>query len=178
MHVQASITILRAPDEVFGFWRELTNLPRFMHHLESVEWTGDNRSHWRVKAPVGRSVEWDAEVTEERPGELIAWRSVGGDVANEGRVEFAPAPGDRGTEVRVAFRYDAPGGKPGVALAALLGEDPKHQVADDLRRFKQVLETGEVVRSAGSPEGVGQGVLRQEPSRPARRDGTAKGSRS
>ena len=106
------------------------------------------------ETPLGTSVSWDAELTEDVRGEVIAWRSLpGADVDNSGSVRFEPAPAGRGTEVRVHLRYALPGGRLGATVARLLGEDPHQQVEDDLRRAKQVLETGEVVRSDGSPEG-------------------------
>jgi hypothetical protein len=128
--------------------------PSFMAHLESVEWTGEGRTRWTATAPLGTTVTWDAELTEDVHGERIAWRSLpGADVDNSGSVRFEPAPAGRGTEVRVHLRYALPGGRLGATVARLLGEDPHQQVEDDLRRAKQVLETGEVVRSDGSPEG-------------------------
>jgi uncharacterized membrane protein len=167
MHAKAAITVDRPVEEVYGYWRDLTNLPSFMIHLASVETTGDGRSHWEANAPAGRTVEWDAEVVEDRPNQRIAWRSLdGADVANRGVVEFTPVPKRRGTEVRVELTYDPPGGALGKVIAKLFGEEPQQQIKDDLRRFKQVLETGEVVRSEGSPEGTR--VLRQVRQRPAR----------
>jgi uncharacterized membrane protein len=145
---ERAITVNRPPDEVYSFWRELSNLPRFMRHLESVQVLDGARSHWRAKAPAGRSVEWDAEITEDRPNELIAWRSLpGADVDNSGVVRFRPAPGGRGTEVHVLMHYDPPAGALGAIVAKLFGENPTQQVSDDLRAFKQVIETGEVVLS-------------------------------
>ncbi|WP_406696340.1 SRPBCC family protein [Singulisphaera sp. Ch08] len=103
--VTGSITINRPAEELYRFWRNFENLPRIMTHLESVQVTGDRRSHWKAKAPVGSTVEWDAEITEDRPNELIAWRSLeGADVENSGAVRFVPAPGGRGTEVHVEMR--------------------------------------------------------------------------
>jgi uncharacterized membrane protein len=152
-HVKA-ITINRSPGEVYGFWRDLRNLPRFMNHLESVEVLDHNRSHWRARGPAGSSVEWDAEIVEDRPDEFIAWRSLpGAGVENSGWVQFTPAPGGRGTEVRVALQYRPPAGVIGATIARLFGEEPEQQVQDDLRTFKQVLETGEIVRSEGSIRG-------------------------
>jgi len=146
--VVKSITVGRPPDEVYRFWHDFENLPRFMRHLESVQVMGDRRSHWKAKAPTGKSVEWDAEVTEDRPNELIAWRSVGNaDVTHEGSVRFDPAPGGRGTQVTVDIRYNPPGGKAGAMVAKLFREEPEEQIADDLRAFKQVMEIGEVVVS-------------------------------
>lgn len=151
IRVRKSITVNRPADEVYGFWRNFENLPRFMKHLESVQMTGDRRSHWTAQAPAGTTVEWDAETTEDRPNELIAWRSVeGADVPNAGVVRFVPAPGGRGTEVHVDLRYDPPAGKLGKLVAKLFGEEPSQQVDGDLRRFKQVLEIGEVVYSDAS----------------------------
>ncbi len=151
IRVRRSVTVERSPEEAYEFWRDLANLPRFMAHLEAVEVLGDRRSRWRARAPAGGTVEWEAEIVEERPGELLAWRSLeGARVPNAGRVLFHPAPGGRGAEVHVDLRYDPPGGRIGAGLAKLLGEEPALQVAGDLRRFKQVLETGEVVRSDAS----------------------------
>jgi uncharacterized membrane protein len=146
-----TITINRSPDEVYNFWRNLENLSSFMYHLESVQSMGGNRSHWVARGPAGVRVEWDAEITEDRPGELIAWRSLeGSDVDNSGRVEFEPAPGGRGTILRVNIQYNPPGGAIGAGIAKLLGKEPGQQVQDDLRRFKQIMETGEVVQSDAS----------------------------
>ena len=172
MQVKKAITINRPVAEVYAFWRDFENLPRFMYHLEMVETTGANRSHWTAKAPGGGTVEWEAEVTEDRPNELIAWRSIGtdDDVRNSGIVRFVPAPGDRGTEIHVAIDYDPPAGKAGALIAKLFGEDPGEQTADDIHRLKQVLETGEVLRSHGSPEGMGRTMLRQRPAQPSDRE--------
>lgn len=151
VEVSRSVTIKTSPKELHRFWRSLGNLPRFMAHLESVETIDDRRSHWRVRGPAGMKVEWEAEIVEDRPGELIAWRSLeGSDVHNEGEVRFVAAPGGRGTEVHVALRYRAMGGAVGRALARLFGSDPGQQIAGDLRRLKQVIETGEVVHSDAS----------------------------
>jgi uncharacterized membrane protein len=148
IHTKRSITVGRPVEEVYGFWRDFQNLPRFMRHLESVTVTGDRRSHWKAKAPAGTSVEWDAETTEDRPNELIAWRSLeGSDVYNAGTVRFSRAPGDRGTEVRVDIEYDPPLGKLGSKVAMLWREEPGQQIQDDLRHFKQVMELGEIVVS-------------------------------
>jgi uncharacterized membrane protein len=167
MQAKTAITVRRPVEEVYAFWRDLTNLPRFMKHLVSVEMAGNGRSHWAANAPAGKTVEWDAEVVEDRPGERISWRSLeGSQVSNSGTVWFAPAPKEQdGTEVRVELSYDPPGGALGKVVAKLFGEEPQQQVTDDLRRLKQVLETGEVVRSEGSPEGTRS--LRQVAQRPA-----------
>jgi uncharacterized membrane protein len=166
MQLTATTTVTKSPDEVYGFWRRLDNLPTFMAHVEEVDVLGPTRSHWKVTAPFGQSVEWDAEVVDDQPGRRVAWRSVeGADVDNEGAVTFTPAPGDRGTEVHVTISYAIPGGKLGEIVARLLGEDPHQQLDDDLRRFKQVMETGEVVRSDGAP--WGKRARKEFPQRPA-----------
>lgn len=149
----ASTTVAADPARTYEFWRHLTRLPDFMQHVEEVTVDGP-RSHWRVSAPSVRTVEWDAELVADRAGERLSWRTTDdADVQHEGTVEFRPAPGGRGTEVRVRVRYDMPGGRVGEAVSRALGEDPHQQLDDDLRRMKQVIETGEVVRSDGAPEG-------------------------
>lgn len=151
LSVTRTVTINRPAEELYAFWRDFRNLPRFMRHVEAIEVTGDTRSHWRVKGPAGMTVEWDAEITDERPNEFISWRSVpGADVDNEGTVRFERAPGGRGTIVRAEIRYTPPGGPVGAAFAKLFGEEPGQQAQEDLRAFKQVMETGEVTRSQGS----------------------------
>ncbi|MDQ1628820.1 MAG: hypothetical protein QOI54_2564 [Actinomycetota bacterium] len=172
MHANSAVTVLRPIDEVYGFWRDFGNFPQFMQHVLEVKVYDDTRSHWRAAGPAGKTVEWDAIVTEERPDELIAWQSAeGADVANRGVVRFSPAPGDRGTEVRVEIEYTPPGGPLGTLVAKLFGEEPQQQVDDDLRRFKQVMEVGEVVRSEGTPDGAHTaGLLEQHPGQPLTED--------
>jgi len=154
MKLTATTTINKPPAEVYRFWREIENLPTFMAHVDDVRSTGEGLSHWTVSAPFGRTVEWDAKTTDDEPERRIAWASVdGADVANEGAVEFVPAPGNRGTEVHVDISYKMPAGKLGEAVARYFGEDPHQQLDDDLRRLKQLLETGEVIRSEGAPGG-------------------------
>lgn len=167
--VKAVTTVRRPPDVVYRRWRDFTSLPEFMYHLRSVRPAGDGRTHWVARGPAGRTVEWDAEVVRDEPGAVIAWRSVGATVVpNSGSVRFAAAPGGVATEVTVEMEYVPPGGRPGALLAKLFGEEPAQQVADDLRRFKQVLEVGEVVRSDGSPEGSRtHRQLVHKPARPA-----------
>jgi uncharacterized membrane protein len=160
-----SIAINRPPEELYSFWKDVQNLPRFMYHLESVQPIDDRHSHWVTRGPAGTRVEWDAEITEDRPNELLAWQTVGGTkVAHSGVVRFEPRPGGRGTIVRVEMEYKPLGGMAGAAFARLFGESPEQQIYDDLRRLKQVIEIGEVVRSDGSPEGAGQ--IRQRPAQP------------
>ncbi|BBX63888.1 hypothetical protein MSAS_30620 [Mycobacterium saskatchewanense] len=164
--VRAAVTVRKSPEEVYGFFSDLQNLPAFMHHLKSVTVDGDGRSHWVANAPAGQSVEWDAQTTENEPGKRIAWQSLPGSVVeNGGSVEFAPTPDGKSTEVRVTIGYHLPGGALGEAALTLLGESPDQQVNDDLRRFKQILETGQVMRSEGSPEGAAAGrQLHQQPA--------------
>ncbi|HEX7174661.1 MAG TPA: SRPBCC family protein [Pyrinomonadaceae bacterium] len=153
--VEKSVTINRPPAELYSFWRNFENLPRFMNHLESVKVSGNDRSHWVAKGPAGTSVEWDAEVYNEKENELIAWRSLeGSEVANAGSVHFEKAAGGgRGTVVRVVLKYDPPAGKLGAAVAWLFGENPSQQIDEDLRRFKQLMETGETATTEGQTSG-------------------------
>ncbi|HEX7087719.1 MAG TPA: SRPBCC family protein [Vicinamibacterales bacterium] len=146
-----AVTINRPAAELYGFWRDLGNLPRFMRHLHSVAVLDERRSRWRAKAPAGMKVTWEAEITEDVPNERIAWRSrPGSRIHNHGSVEFVPAPGGRGTEVRVHLAYEPPAGRVGRLMAKLSGENPDWQVRDDLRRFKQLMETGEIPVSESS----------------------------
>lgn len=154
VEVRRAVTVARPRDELFRFWRDFSNLPRFMQHLESVTPIDDTHSHWVTKAPIGKAIEWDAEITDEIENELIAWRSTQDtDVRNSGSVRFRDAPGGRGTEVHVDLRYAAPGGLLGAALAKLFGESPDQQVRDDLRNFKQMMEAGETPTITGQPMG-------------------------
>jgi uncharacterized membrane protein len=163
--VRKSLIINRTPEEIYQFWHDFQNLPTFMRHLESVRVTGEGRSHWVAKAPAGSSVEWDAEIIEDRPNELIAWRSLeGADVENSGSVQFEPAPGNRGTIVRVEINYNPPGGALGAIVAKLSGEEPGQQAQESLRCLKQVMETGEVILSEGTI--WDNGLLTQRPAQP------------
>jgi len=152
--VEKSVTINRPPEELYSFWRNFENLPRFMNHLESVSVSGGARSHWIAKAPAGTKVEWDAEVYNEKENEMIAWRSLeGSDVPNAGSVHFMPAAAGRGTVVRVVLKYDPPAGLLGSLVAKLFGESPEQQIDEDLRRFKQLMEAGEVATTEGQTSG-------------------------
>ena len=152
--VTQSITVLKEPAELYRFWRDFSNLPRVMRHLKSVEVTDDNHSHWTASAPFGKTVEWDAEIYTERGDELIGWRSLAGSqVDTAGSVQFRRAPGDRGTEVTVTLKYDPPAGKLGAAIANMFGQSADHQVKEDLRRFKQIMEAGEAPTNEGQPRG-------------------------
>jgi uncharacterized membrane protein len=147
--VVRAATINSPPDEVYRVWRDLENLPRFMSHLKLVTKEG-NRSYWVAKAPAGMSAEWDAEIVNDKPGRLIAWRSLeGSEVRTAGSVHFNPTPDGRGTEVLVELKYDPPGGKLGTWLAWLFGEEPGLQIRDDLKRFKEMMEAG---RAAAAPK--------------------------
>jgi uncharacterized membrane protein len=164
-HVTKSITINRSPEMLYAFWRNFENLSQIMFHLEAVQVIDSRRSHWVAKAPAGKHVEWDAEITDDRPNELIAWHSVpNADVPNYGFIRFEPSKTGRGTVVHVEIEYRPPAGAIGRIFAKLFGEEPAQQVEGDLRRFKQVMETGEVLLSEGSPQGYGQ--MTQHPGQP------------
>lgn len=151
VHVLTAITINRPPDELYRYWRKLENLPRIMSHLEAVTETSDTTSHWRARIAGGPVIEWDAEITKDHANEIIAWRSLpGADVPNGGSVRFREAPGGRGTEVIVELYYQPRGGALARGVAKLFNQVPEVQIAQDLRRFKQVIELGEVVRSDAS----------------------------
>ena len=147
----AAVTILRPIEQVYAFVRDFYNFPRFMAHLDSVEAHGDGRSHWRLRIVGGKIFEWDAEIIDERPGELVAWRSLpGGDLDNRGTIRFFPAPGGRGTEVHADIRYTARAGGLIMLFAKLLNIAPGQQAKADLRRLRQLLEAGEIVHSDAS----------------------------
>ncbi len=146
--VGRSITINRPREEVYRAWRDFEGLAKFMENIQSVSVGEDGVSHWVVAAPAGRSVEWDAVITEDVPGALIAWESVAGaDIKNIGRVEFADAAPGRGVVVTATIIYDPPAGQVGQMIAKLFQREPKMQARRDLRRFKQLLETGEIATS-------------------------------
>jgi uncharacterized membrane protein len=146
--VEKTVTINETPEKLYQFWRNLENLPRFMHHLESVSVNG-SVSHWVARGPLGTHVEWDATIINDRENELIAWQSLqGSTVDNAGSVHFTPAPGGRGTEVKVILKYDPPAGKAGAFVARLFGKAPEQEIKEELRHFKQLMETGEVITEA------------------------------
>jgi uncharacterized membrane protein len=151
--VEETMTISKAPEELYAYWRDFQNLPRIMPDLVSVSDQGQGRSHWVAKGPFG-NVEWDAEIINERANEMIAWRSVeGSEVDTAGSVHFKPAPGGRGTEVHVSLKYNPPAGKIGGTVAWLMGRDPQHEVRESLRAFKRTMETGVHVTTEGQPQG-------------------------
>jgi len=151
VRVTENAFVNRSPEEVYNFWHNFENLPRFMEHLESVSDSGDRRSHWVVRTVGDKRVEWDAEIVEDQPNSLIAWRSlVGAEVPNWGSVRFQPAPGNRGTYIKVQLQYDPPGGYLAAVIGKLFGSEPGQQVQHDLRAFKQIMEAGEVIKSDAS----------------------------
>lgn len=152
--VEVAVTIARPVDEVYAFWRRLENLPQFMQHLLSVTEEDDTRSRWTAEVPGVGAVEWEAEILEDRPGELIAWRSLpGSEVHHEGAVRFRPAPGGRGTEIRLSMEPFSRGGRLSRKLARLVGWGTEKYVEADVRRLKQILEAGEAPTTAGQPSG-------------------------
>ena len=149
--LEKTVFINASPEQLYSFWRRLDNLPLFMRHLESVQCVDDLRSHWVARAPLGTTVEWDAEI-HNGPNEMIAWRSVpGSTVDTAGSVHFTALPNGRGTEVFVSLKYNPPGGKLGIAAARLLGESPETQIAEDLNRLKQVIEAENCRPRLGKP---------------------------
>ncbi|MBW4489862.1 MAG: SRPBCC family protein [Trichocoleus desertorum ATA4-8-CV12] len=148
--VEKTVTINKPAEELYRFWRNLENLPRFMKHLKSVTAYNNTRSHWIASAPLGNSVEWDADIIQEEENRFIAWASAeNADVDNSGFVRFQPATGNRGTEVKVVMEYNIPGGAVSAAIAKLLGEEPEQQIGDELRRFKMLMEAGEIATTEG-----------------------------
>lgn len=154
LHVRHSIIVNRPPEELYKLWHNFEELPRFMNHLVSVKKDGANRWHWVAKGPAGTTVEWDAEIIDDRLNEAIVWRSSGNaDVNHAGSVRFERAPANRGTIVRVEMEYRPPAGRIGARIAQMLGQSPEKQVRIDLLRFKQWAETGEIARTEGQPAG-------------------------
>ncbi len=156
VRISVSYLINKPAAELYSFWRKFENLPQFMTHLESVTTQEDGSTRWVAKAPslYGGKVEWDAQIVEDRPYEYISWKSMeNSDVRNQGFVRFSPALGDRGTNVRVELSYAPPFGQVGRWIAKLFGEEPEQQIQDDLRRFKRLMETGEVISIEGQPRG-------------------------
>lgn len=172
---RSSIQLNVSREDAFRFWRDFENLPLFMRHLDSVNVIDNRRSRWVALGPMGKQISWEAEITNERPNELIAWRSVpGSDIQLQGRVEFRDAPANRGTILEAVIDYLPPGGAFGRALAKLLGKDPRFLMHQDLRRFKALSETGEIPTTDGQTHGPRDrmtGVIRViDPDRPVRRE--------
>lgn len=139
--VDATVTVKKSVDEVYRFWRDFENLPRFMAHLADVDTTTDGRSRWTAQGPLGLQVQWEAQLIADEPGRLIAWKSLSGsDVDTAGAVHFIPRPGGEETEVRVELKYDPPAGKLGTIVAGFFGEEPGQQLREDLERFREAIE--------------------------------------
>lgn len=161
--VEKTVTINKPAEELYQFWRKFSNLPRFTKHLKEVKVYDEKRSHWISQGLLDRTVEWDVVIVEDRENEVIAWASVqSAQIQSSGLVQFKPAPGNRGTEVKVVREYDPPGGaigavlaNPIVDIAKLFGEDPKHNLTEDLRHFKMLMEAGEIATTEGQPRGKG-----------------------
>jgi uncharacterized membrane protein len=161
LKIESVYTIDCPPRDLYTFWRDPSNLPRVMTHVKSVTDLGGGRTHWVASAPAGRTVEWEAEIINDVPNQIIAWQSLeGSDIENAGSVRFQPAPGGRGTELQVTLEYNPPGGTAGALIAKMFGQEPNQQVDADLRRFKQLMEAGEAPTTEGQPTGKSPG--RQE----------------
>jgi uncharacterized membrane protein len=151
---EQTISIQRSPEDLYSFWRDVSNLPRVMHHLKSVIPDGESRSTWVACAPFDVELQWKAEIFQDRKNEMIAWRSLpGGDVDTAGSVHFEALPGNRGTALKLSIKYNPPGGKLTAALAWLVGEGAEARIDEDLRRFKSFMEAGEAPTTEGQPRG-------------------------
>lgn len=159
IHVAVVFTIAnKSPDELYAYWRDFNNLPSVFEHLERVDVLDDKRSHWISTGPLHMKFEWDAEIINDEPGQLIAWRSLAGaSVDNAGSVRFLKAPADRGTELKVTLDYIPPAGVIGKTIATLIGQNPAWQIREDIRRFKWKMESGEIPTIEGQPRGSCQG---------------------
>jgi uncharacterized membrane protein len=174
----STVTVNAGPEQVYSFWREFENLPRFMHHLKSVKSQAE-RSQWKAVGPGGIGVSWEAEIVADRPNELISWRSLpGSTVQVDGSVEFTRATGDRGTQITAIVMYEPPAGAAGRAVAMLFGKDPSFMMEQDLRRFKALIEAGEIPTVEGQSHGprslVGHAAKAMDPDRGAGRKATAR----
>jgi uncharacterized membrane protein len=148
VNVRESIRLEKPIDEVYQFWRQVENLPRFMTHLSSVTAIDDRRSRWVAEGPAGVPVEWEAEIFNEIPNRLIAWRSLeGSDITTAGSVNFTTVRGGRNTQVSVNLQYEPPAGRPGAWVAKMFGREPSQTIREDLRHLKQLLEAGEIPRA-------------------------------
>ena len=154
LRVKKSMTVNRSPEELYNFWRNLENLPRFMTNVRSVQRHGNGISHWVVSGPRGTVLKWDAQITVDRPNEMIAWQTIpGSSVDHRGYVKFVPAPGRRGTEVHVALEYQPPGGEAGKLIGNLLGGITEQQIQEQIRNFKNIMEAGEIPTIKGQTSG-------------------------
>jgi uncharacterized membrane protein len=164
MRVRKSVTVNRPIADVYAFWRNFENLPQFMRHIQSISVLENGRSHWVAQNSGESALEWEAVLVGDTPDEQITWQAVeDGDMHTDGSVQFRPAPGDRGTEVLVDIKYHPPVGKLGAGFIRLFGTHPEQLLYDELRMFKQIMETGEVVRSDGAVPGQKMG---QRPAQP------------
>jgi uncharacterized membrane protein len=153
-YAEVSVAINRSPTECYAFWRDLKNVPRFSPMIQSVDALDERRYRWSARGPMGARSEWTTEFTVERPGEKVAWHTIDkGSFSHAGVVHFEQAPGGRGTIMRVSMHYRVPGGRTATTLAKLVGHDPESELREDLRRFRQLLETGEIATTAGQPSG-------------------------
>ncbi len=154
-HFNCSFAVNCSPDEAYNYWRNFENLPSFMRHLQSVTNLGDGRWEWIARGPLEKSVRWIAELDEDAPNRRISWRSVPAlsHFQIDGTVEFRPATGDRGTIVEASIQYVVPGGAAGKLLATLFGKHPQFAIREDLRRFKALIEAGEIPTTQGQPHG-------------------------
>lgn len=160
LHYQISLTINRPAEEVYRYWRDFQNLPLFMSHLLEVRVTGERTSEWKARGPLGSSIEWRAEITDEKPNQWIVWRSLpGAELESVGSVQFRPAPGNRGTEITVALDYRPVGGSFGRIAAAMFGRDPEMTIREDVRNFKHIMEAGEIPTTKGQPSGRRSAVV-------------------
>jgi uncharacterized membrane protein len=172
---RSSVQVNCSPEQAFQFWRNFENLPLFMHHLDNVTVLDDRRSRWKALGPLGTPISWDAEITSERPNEIIAWRSLPtSQIDVNGMVEFRPAPANRGTFINVAIEYRPPVGALGRSVAKLMGKDPNFLMRQDLRRFKALIEAGEIPTTEGQTHGPRDRMTAafrvMDPDRPVRRD--------
>jgi len=155
IRVKKTVTINAPRETLYRFWRDIENLPRFMRHLRAVHRLDDRRSHWIVNGPAGTEIEWDADVLTDVENEHIAWQSTEqSPLYTAGAVHFHPAPRGRGTEVKVVLHYTPPAGAWGAAVAQIFQENPEQQIEDDLRRFKSLIEAGEIPTTVGQPTGA------------------------
>ena len=154
VYIDHTIIVNKSPQECYDFWRDLRNIARFSRRMKEVSLRDNGQSHWIMTLPTGGSIEWDSQLTVEQPGERLAWRSVTHQpFSHAGSIQFAAAPGARGTFVTVSMHYRLPTGAVGASLARLLGRDPFGDLREDLRRFKQLIETDEIATTEGQPSG-------------------------
>ena len=151
IEVRKTVNINAPVEQVYAFWTNYQNFPRFMHNVREVRATGNGRSHWTVAGPGGVPISWTAKLTEQIPNQLLAWETLPGSrVSSSGTVRFEPGP-NGGTQVHINLCYQPPGGALGHALAKLFGSDPRSEMAGDLVRMKTLIETGHPPHDAANP---------------------------